>query len=146
MKIEVNRIPEHGLSERTSLDPSTLDMERDDLRFHEPLEINAFVTKVDDEIVVKAEIRYRLHLSCGRCLEEFTVPATTQAFLHYEAQASDVVDITEDLRQEVMLSYPLIPVCRPSCKGLCTVCGKNLNASACSHHANQGVDDGATET
>ena len=46
----------------------------------------------------------------------------------------DVVDITDDVRQEIMLAYPMIPVCRPDCKGLCSVCGQNLNAGPCQHH------------
>jgi len=32
-----------------------------------------------------------------------------------------------------MLEMPSRPVCRPDCKGLCLVCGQNLNEKDCGH-------------
>ncbi len=152
MKIYVSRVPEQGLTEHSSLDPSTMDMERDDLRFHEPLEVDAVVSKLDTELIIRAEIRGQLYLTCARCLEEFVVPVETEGFFNYKVEPADVVDITEDVRQEVMLAYPMVPVCDSSCKGLCSVCGKNLNTSPCAHlgegakgSSNPGVDYGASE-
>lgn len=42
------------------------------------------------------------------------------------------VDITELVRQEMILHFPTIPVCSKSCKGLCPVCGADLNDTSCS--------------
>jgi uncharacterized protein len=49
-----------------------------------------------------------------------------------------VVDITNDIRQEIILAYPMIPICRQTCKGLCAVCGYNLNQGVC--HCERGAD------
>jgi uncharacterized protein len=150
--IQVSRVPEQGLTEQRSLDPAALDMEREDVRFHEPVTVEAFVTKVDSELMVKADIRFTLYVVCARCLEEFVVPLQTDAFFSYQVEPADVVDITDDVRQEVMLAYPMVPVCQSACKGLCSVCGKNLNTSACPHAGagaqqgkNPGEGDGATQ-
>ncbi len=43
----------------------------------------------------------------------------------------DSVDLTEDIREAIILAFPGYPVCRPDCKGLCSRCGKNLNRGAC---------------
>ena len=135
MKIQVNRIPEDGLRERATYDPAALDMERDDVRFVQPFAVDAFITKADTELIVDAEIHCPVRLACARCLEEFDSTVTAKALFTYKVESTDVVDITEDIRQEIVLAYPMVPVCRPDCKGLCALCGQNLNAGTCSHQA-----------
>ena len=133
MKIHVNRVPPEGLKDHATYAPGTLDMERFDVYLREPFEVDAFITKADQELVVSAEIRAPLHLACARCLEEFPSVVSTDAVFSYKVQPTDVVDITEDVRQEIILAYPMIPVCQPDCKGLCSSCGQNLNTASCSH-------------
>ena len=127
MKIHVNRIPAEGLQEDASYDPKLLDLERVDVRLEEPVTVSARITKAERTVVVQADIRCRLMLSCARCLSTFESPLQTNAILAYQAAPSDILDITEDIRQEIMLVYPMIPLCREACKGLCRVCGQDLN-------------------
>jgi uncharacterized protein len=42
-----------------------------------------------------------------------------------------VIDLDPILREQVLLSLPAYPVCQDGCKGLCTVCGANLNEREC---------------
>ena len=135
MKIQVNRIPDEGLRERVTYDPAALDMGRDDVHFVQPFAVDAFITKADTELVVDVDIRCPVRLACARCLEQFDSTVTTKALFTYQVASADVVDITEDVRQEVILAYPMVPVCRPDCKGLCASCGQNLNTGTCSHQA-----------
>ena len=113
-------------------------MERDDVHLIEPFEVDAFITKVDGELVVKADIRCPLQCACARCLEPFDSTVRANAWLSYHVQPNDVVDITDDIRQEIILAFPMFPVCRPDCKGLCSQCGHNLNQGVCSHQAAAG--------
>ena len=135
MKIHVNRIPPEGLRERVTYDPAALDMERDDIRLIRPFEVETFAILADQELVVEVGIRSELHMMCARCLEAFDATLTPKALFTYSVRPTDVVDIMDDVRQEIMLTYPMVPVCRPDCKGLCRSCGQNLNAGACSHEA-----------
>ena len=41
------------------------------------------------------------------------------------------VDISEMVRQEIILHFPLNLVCSTHCKGLCPICGKDLNKVKC---------------
>ena len=134
MKIHVNRVPADGLHEEASYDPKTLDVEREDLHVDEPIAVSSFITKAQDELVVQAEARCQLRLCCARCLSEFASPLKTGMLLSYHVRPMDVVDITKDLRQEIILACPMIPVCQPACKGLCPACGQNLNLMSCAHH------------
>jgi len=42
-----------------------------------------------------------------------------------------VIDLDPVLREQVLLALPGYPVCQDGCKGLCTVCGANLNEREC---------------
>jgi uncharacterized protein len=47
-------------------------------------------------------------------------------------QGSDFrVDITEPIRQVLILAVPLKPLCAETCRGLCASCGANLNETGC---------------
>lgn len=138
MKIHVNRIPAEGLREDAVYDPAALDLDRADLRVEQPITMSAAITKAEQTLLVQAEVQGVLDVTCARCLEFFEAPLQTRSMLSYEVRPNEIVDITEDIRQEIILAYPMIPVCRPDCKGLCPVCGQNLNHGAC-HHATPGV-------
>ena len=133
MKIHVNRIPSEGVREEMTYDPKALDVDREDVQVAEPVALSSFITKTAETLVVMAEISSQLRLTCARCLEEFDAPLHTTATLTYDVAPTDVVDITEDIRQEMILAYPKIPVCRADCRGLCLVCGQNLNHASCPH-------------
>jgi uncharacterized protein len=50
-----------------------------------------------------------------------------------------IIDMTEAVRQYILLTTPMKPLCREDCAGLCPVCGHNLNQGPCSCPP-QGVD------
>ncbi len=41
------------------------------------------------------------------------------------------VDLSEALRQEIILHFPVVQVCSTSCKGICPKCGTDLNKKEC---------------
>jgi uncharacterized protein len=133
MKIHVNRVPAEGLTEHATYDPMPLDMDRADVHLSEPFEVDARIVKADRELVVKVDIHAPVSMTCARCLTPFSSKITAATMFSYPVHPTDVVDITDDVRQEIILAYPMIPVCRPQCKGLCMVCGQNLNVASCDH-------------
>ena len=135
MKIYVNRVPLEGLREQATYDPKTLDMERFDIHVEQPVALAAFITRAEHDLIVQADIDCTLQLNCARCLAPFEQPLHANAILSYEVASTDIVDVTEDVRQEIILAYPMIPLCRVDCKGLCAACGQNFNAGACPHQA-----------
>lgn len=131
MKIHVNRVPFDGLHETARYEPQALDVDRPDIHASQPFTVSAFISKAENELVVEADIRGQVDVACGRCLSAFVVPLQTTATLTYHVGPTDVVDMMEDVRQEIILTYPMIPLCTPDCKGLCRRCGQNLNEQAC---------------
>jgi uncharacterized protein len=48
-----------------------------------------------------------------------------------EPYAGKVIDLDALFREQILLALPAYPVCREGCKGLCPVCGTNLNDRDC---------------
>lgn len=100
-------------------------------------------TTLDDEIVVmEANIKTKLLLSCSRCLDTFIYPIDIdieERFTNNDQKSSDEVifvqgdsiDITEIVENTIISSLPIKRLCKENCKGLCQVCGINLNNSTC---------------
>ena len=52
--------------------------------------------------------------------------------LSVNGERSRTIDLDQDIKEEIILDYPIKPLCNPDCKGLCPKCGKNLNEGGCS--------------
>ena len=142
MKIYVDRIPEDGLELETTYEPSLLEVGRPDLHVAGPLRLHGRATREAKELFVSAEIAYHLTLACSRCLAAIDRQASKSLFLHYDTARRQVVDITDDVRQEIVLEYPLAALCRPDCRGLCPTCGANWNDGTCAHQRVNGSPRG----
>lgn len=71
---------------------------------------------------------------CGRCLYpiENEVVRTEKLTLFFdEIDNMEELDISEDIRSEVLLVLPMNLLCDEDCAGLCPVCGADLNEEEC---------------
>lgn len=97
-------------------------------------------------ILVSGEIKTNWNGECRRCLEPACGPIITEVRELYERASSDnhrgeeddtyhyqgeVIDLREMIKDQVLLELPLAPLCRPGCKGLCPICGSDLNFVQC---------------
>ncbi|MDP3143204.1 MAG: DUF177 domain-containing protein [Candidatus Omnitrophota bacterium] len=132
MKIRLSQIPQQGLQLTEDLDPFALDLQTEELTFTSPLHVKAEAHKILNTVSIKAEIKAETALLCGRCLEEFAGKFSEEYCFDYSVCPDDVfLDLEDDLRQEILLSYPLKLLCNPGCKGICVKCGKSLNKETC---------------
>jgi uncharacterized protein len=51
--------------------------------------------------------------------------------LDEETYSRKEIDLDPVVREQLILALPPYPVCREDCKGLCAVCGTNLNEKEC---------------
>ncbi|MCZ7591533.1 MAG: DUF177 domain-containing protein [Kiritimatiellae bacterium] len=98
-----------------------------------PIRYHLFAQRASGQLVLNGEVRADMTLQCGRCAEFFSTSVAENSFLRaYEiSDATEVVDVTPDIREEILLQVPHFPVCSPECKGLCPQCGANLNLAPC---------------
>ncbi len=115
------------------INPKDLDLETDLVKFSGPVTVKGVITKITNAVTADLSLAATVNLVCSRCLAEFKSPIEKKLRLNYGVDKTDIgLDLGPDIRQEIILDYPLKPLCSPVCKGLCPVCGKNRNEGACS--------------
>ena len=133
MKIYVSQIPPEGVCLSEDLSPEKLDLDTGIIKFRGPVQVKAEVFKITNAVSFDLEIKAQMYCLCSRCIEEFELPLNKRLKFSYSVDRTvQVIDLDPDIRQEVILEYPLKPLCRRDCQGLCPVCGKNLNLGKCS--------------
>ncbi|MDD5252718.1 MAG: DUF177 domain-containing protein [Candidatus Omnitrophota bacterium] len=132
MKIFINQVPAEGLLLDEEIKPEALDLETELIKFRSGLRVKAQVSRVLNALIVKLNMSAVLSAPCSRCLEEFEWQFSKDAQLSFALDSgATVVDLNPDIREEVMLDYPMKPLCNANCKGLCLKCGKNKNEGGC---------------
>jgi len=132
VKIDALRIPPEGINLQEEFWPADMDLETQVISFRGPLKAEAAVEKITNAVSVMVHVVATAQSTCSRCLEEFEIAIDKNIALNYSsAREAPVIDINPDIREEIILDYPMKPLCRPDCKGLCSHCGKNLNKGGC---------------
>ncbi len=132
MKIDINKIPLEGLIIEEQVNPSTLDLETYIVKFSGPIKIRAEVSKITNAVTAALNVRGSLRLNCSRCLREFEVELKKDLRLNYQAdKAKPIIELDQDIKEEIILDYPIKPLCSPECKGFCPKCGADLNSEKC---------------
>lgn len=153
-------IPLEGLDFSIQIKREDLDFGEGDPFFKRPLEFRARISATDKEAWVDGTLRGILLLECVRCLEAYHQEVLIPVQAHYHSplqpcekeqstsvNAGEGTSETEEmesypllyrkchladmLREQIILSLPSYPVCQEACRGLCHVCGKNLNEEQC---------------
>jgi uncharacterized protein len=120
-----------------------------------PVTGNIVLTNTWNLLVIQGELTAALRTTCPRCLAEVTtempVPVDDEFTIANEfitGRADDdsgmadpataalwkeghVLNLTELVRQSIVLALPMEPLCREDCKGLCPICGANRNETEC---------------
>jgi uncharacterized protein len=95
-----------------------------------------FVQALGSELLVRGGVRQRLNCVCSRCADPFETEASDgELVCSLEInETTEFLDLTEEVREAIILALPGYPVCHEACKGLCMACGANLNRTTCSCH------------
>ena len=103
-------------------------------------------------------------LECSRCLGNFSFAVDTELDIElapagslgaaadhelaggeldtefYEGEEIEPVNL---VKEQLLICLPMVPLHSPGCKGLCSVCGTDLNKTECGHQRNAPGDFGA---
>jgi uncharacterized protein len=91
------------------------------------------VSRITNAVTVDVTMNAPIEACCSRCLNDFEIYFKKNIELNYPVDNLEpFIDLDPDIREEIILDYPLKPLCKPDCKGLCPKCGKNLNEGGCS--------------
>jgi uncharacterized protein len=132
MKIIINQVPAEGLYLEEEISSKELDLETDLIKFHHPIKLAARITRITNALSVDLNIKAVISADCSRCLSEFEWAFNKDVQLSCALESSDVfIDLKPEIREAIILDYPIKPLCSLNCKGLCVKCGKNKNEGGC---------------
>jgi uncharacterized protein len=133
MKIDIRQVPSEGLVLTEAFEPGTLDLETETIKFSGPIIAKASVSKITNALTVHLALDGQMQLVCSRCLNDFEIKLDKEFDLNYPIQDSEsFIDLNPDIREEIIIDYPIKSLCRMQCQGLCPRCGKDLNQGKCS--------------
>ena len=106
------------------------------------VEVNGVLTKVGNRYVVNAQATAKVKLLCDRCLEEFECPIQADIYQRYSTDSNEddedilpitgfEIDLEDVITEAVVLNVPMKWLHDEDCKGICKVCGINLNKHSC---------------
>ncbi len=135
--------------------PDALGPDTDDYRVVAPVSLAFDVHKQKQQFRLEGRVTTTLELWCGRCLEPFTLPVDAAFDLRFlphselaaehkkperEIEDDDLattfyeneqIDLGQLMQEQFYLALPMKPLCRDDCRGLCPLCGTNLNRATC---------------
>ena len=135
--------------ERTAPAPEGWKVELIGVPVGAPVDARLRLESVMEGVLVSGEVDVPLVGSCARCLEEIedTLTLDVQELYAYEGSTTEetseedevrlvdgeYIDLEPMLRDAVVLSLPLAPVCDENCAGLCAGCGQRLDDLPADH-------------
>lgn len=130
--------------------PETFSPFAEDVTGITQIRVDLTIQKSGDEFFCQARVVGEVSMECARCLASFPtelsgvtsfiVTAELKRASGKESEdqeeyvlidANECVDLSEIVRQEMLLAAPMKPLCSEECKGLCPRCGVNLNIETC---------------
>jgi uncharacterized protein len=151
--VGIAQLPEEGLVLQGEIPMDLLQLpQTEEIALAVPLQVQGVLNKMAEQIYFQGIIRGTLAAPCSRCLEiahsdvavemrvVFLPPGSAAAPVDEERLADELdlythdgitIDLRPLVRDQVVLAFPLQPLCRPDCAGLCQVCGGNRNEAPC---------------
>lgn len=125
------------------------------IEFIKPITLEGELFLTGDIINLEGNICSELSLPCSRCFVNFShtinVPIHEKFSANPENKDDDIIlidgdtiDITNVIKNNIIMSLPIKKLCKDDCKGLCQHCGTNLNISSC-NCSNDDIDSRLTK-
>ncbi|MEI8349742.1 MAG: DUF177 domain-containing protein [Candidatus Omnitrophota bacterium] len=132
MKVEIERIDSEPLTLQEDIPVTGWDLDSFDVKFVDAIHLVCSFARFDKEIIVEAVVTVHRNICCSRCLEEKRQTTTQEFTLNYNVHhLGKYLEIDKDIREEILLNFPMKVLCSTECKGLCPGCKVNLNFEQC---------------
>lgn len=156
MIIEVDKIPQEGLSVSRDFEFPCVDLIEENTIFLSPAHAEVVIRRIGDEVMIKGRLTARLNFCCSRCLSPYEYPVSASFDLVYLPEDLDIMreeldeddidtvfyrdrrlDLREIVLEQLNLTIPLKPLCSESCEGICAVCGQLRRDGQCACHVQE---------
>lgn len=110
-----------------------------------PMHVEGVIRGAIEGVLVDFTTRATGHLVCVRCLTEWDETVETSGRQHFGKTPDEDgyvieegrIDVSGPATDELALVLPAAPLCRQDCRGLCPICGNDLNSDPCDGHGEE---------
>jgi uncharacterized metal-binding protein YceD (DUF177 family) len=133
MKVHLQQIPTEGKRYEGELSNSILDLRENDIQPVSPVSYSLDIGLSEGGLFATGQIGVDVELQCVCCLERFRYPIRIEGFAcQVELTGSETIDLTEPLREDILLALPPHPRCDWSAERVCP--GMLIEAAPLSDH------------
>ena len=131
--INISSIGETGRHVCGSLPACTFEIKNIEyLECSKPIDYNLDITIVTHSVLIKGHAKTLIKRQCDRCLAANDCTIENSNVCHYVLiTEGKVIDLTDEIREDILIVFPQRFICSESCLGLCKYCGQNLNINTC---------------
>jgi len=151
--IPVSELEGETMIQFSDLSPAEFNLDTKKVKGFRKIDAVVKLIAIPTRIAANFEVDFVVDLACVRCLETFTNECKVNVHLDYvegkdpftkieglELKASDTdevyycgpkIDLAIGIREAIIMSLPIVPLCKDGCLGLCPVCGQNINKTKC---------------
>lgn len=112
--------------------------------FASPVEVKGRIYNRAGVVYLEYSVDMTLLITCDRCLKELerayhydfdhiVVPSANSDNDEYIVADGESIELNEIAVTDLLLQLPTKSLCKDDCKGLCMICGCDLNESTCDH-------------
>lgn len=161
MKLDLTEIVQH-VGKQMLYDVDEPASSIDDVHVLRHIIGNLRFTNTGDLLLVRGHLHTSVEMECSRCLKPFEMPLTCEVEEQVELHAiaarpserpqvtimpeegdnlfleGNLLDLTELIRQIILVSLPIKPLHDEACQGLCPTCGSDQNEGQCACNKSAG--------
>lgn len=120
MKVHLKQIPADGLHLEGEEECPISELETEGIRCLGPLHYNLDIGMSSDALWANGSLHQPVELTCVSCLEKFAHEIKVPAFaVHTELHGPEVIDLTPQIREDILLNLPAHPHCDADGKREC---------------------------
>ena len=141
--VDLNRLDAAGEIYEGETSPDIMDIDNNEfIRSKGGIVYKLNIQPLGTELLVRGTLSHMFVCRCSSCDKSFDLEVKESDFIEsFEINEENAFpDLTNALREAIILDLPAYPRCSETCKGLCGACGGNLNDSECSCNVDHGDD------
>lgn len=109
--IELATLPEEGKQYSGQLDSAIYQLPEHDAQPTSPLEYDLFAQRFEEELLVRGFLSSSFEFTCARDNQKFIQTISLEQFATAIEIDTSSIDLTEALREEVLINFPSYPQC-----------------------------------
>lgn len=134
MKLNITDIINvQGAIKQVSMTKETFDMPESfsSMELQGPIRLEGELESDRGNLYLSGILTTEIKVACDRCMGELIYHIESEVTESFGSIVQSTIDLHPTIVETLLVSLPMKVLCNEECKGMCTVCGQNLNEQSC---------------